>query len=173
MFAGRIEDHEVVVFGGEVGGAVGCGGADRDIGMVAGRNPAGAFKHRCETEPLAASAILGPAPVREGFQAFLEIIERGAHALEQFFAARRQRQVLALAGEERRAEMILQPLDAAADGGLRDVQLPSGAGKIHVPASGVEDAEGFQRDMGEHRCFHDLRVIQKARKIQGFENLKS
>src|SRR5690606_17836837 len=99
----------------------------------------------------------------KGLQALLQVIQRGAHALEQLFAARRKRQVLAAAGEERRAEVILQPLDAPTDGGLRDVQLTPRPGKVHVPAGGVEDAEGFQRNTGEHRGFHDFKLSKSLK----------
>ena len=54
-------------------------------------------------------------------------------------------------GEKRHAQPVLQCPDLMAQRGLADAQLQGGAGEILVPCSGLEGAQGIERQLGaEH-----------------------
>src|SRR6218665_3695986 len=88
----------------------------------------------------------------KGFEALFQIIERRPHPLEKPLAFRRQGKVLAAPLEEVSSQMILQSLDSSANGCLGDVELTPGAGKVHMPAGGIEHAESLKRNMAEHHA---------------------
>ena len=73
-----------------------------------------------------------------------QILEGGSDGGEVVAGLLRQGQTAVLADEELDAELVLEPADLMADGGLGDVHLRRGEGEAHEPGGGFECAEAVE-----------------------------
>ena len=60
--------------------------------------------------------------------------------------------------EQHRAQVVLQSLDLAADGGLGQVQFFGGGAEAEVPGDGLEAAQAVQGERAMGWSIHDARV---------------